>query len=66
MTPEDKRKQQVADECAYLLKLATELKTEVDKTRKDELSVGVVRKAAALEQMARKVRTGTAFQAGND
>ncbi len=47
---------QVADECASLLKLATDLKAEVDKTTKDELSVGVVRKAGEIEQLARKVR----------
>jgi hypothetical protein len=49
-------KNQVADECAQLLKLATGLKAEVDKTTKDTLSVAVVRKAGELEQLARKVR----------
>jgi hypothetical protein len=66
MTPEEKRKQQVTDECADLLKLATDLKAQVDKTRKDELSVAVVRKASELEQMAHKVRSGTAFSASNE
>jgi hypothetical protein len=63
MTPEDKRKQEVARECADLLKLATDLKAQVDKARKDELSVAVVRKATELEQMAHKVRSGTALSA---
>jgi hypothetical protein len=47
---------QVAVDCASLLKLATDLKAEVDKTTKDELSVGAVRKAGEIEQLARKVR----------
>jgi len=50
------RKNQVADECAQLLKLATGLKAEVDKTTKDTLSIAVVRKAGEIEQLARKVR----------
>ncbi len=66
MTPDQKRKQQVTDECADLLKLATDLKAQVDKTRKDELSVTVVRKANELEQMAHKVRSGIAISASNE
>jgi len=58
MTPEEKRKQEVALECADILKLATDLKAQVDKTSKDELSVSVVRKATELEQVAHKVRNG--------
>jgi len=49
---------QIADQCAQLLKMATALKTEVDKTTKDTLSVAVVRKAGEIEQLARKVRSG--------
>ena len=55
----DARKQEIAGECADLLKLAAALKTEVDKTTKDTLSVTVVRKAGEIEQLAHKVRTGT-------
>jgi hypothetical protein len=44
-------------EAATLLKLATDLKAELDKTRKDELSVAVVRKAAQIEHLAHEVRT---------
>ena len=47
---------QVAADCASLLKLATDLKAEVDKTTKDELSMSVVRKAGEIEQLAHKVR----------
>jgi hypothetical protein len=52
-------RQEVARECADLLKMATDLKTEVDKTTKDTLSLTVVRKAGEIEQLAHKVRTGT-------
>lgn len=37
--------------------MATDLKAEVDKSTKDMLSVTVVRKATAIEQLAHKVRT---------
>jgi hypothetical protein len=46
----------VAADCASLQKLATDLKAEVDKTTKDELSVNVVRKAGEIEQLAREIR----------
>ena len=55
-TVEDARKQEIASECADLLKMATDLKTEVDKSNKDMLSVTVVRKAGDIEQLAHKVR----------
>jgi hypothetical protein len=54
----DPQKQEIADEAADLLKLATTLKTEVDKSSKDMLSVTVVRKAGEIEQLAHKARTG--------
>ena len=57
--PADARKQEIASQCANLLKLATDLKAEVDKTTKDTLSVTVVRKAREIEQLAHKVRTGS-------
>lgn len=43
-----------------MLKLATDLKAEVDKSTKDQLSVTVVRKASEIERLARRVRTGSA------
>jgi len=55
----DPQKQELASECAQLLKMATALKTEVDKTTKDTLSITVVREAGAIEQLAHKARTGT-------
>lgn len=50
------RRKQIADESTQLLKLATDLKTEVDKTDKDTLSVMVVRKAEAIEKLAHDVK----------
>jgi hypothetical protein len=50
------RKKQIADDSARLLKLATDLKAEVDKTTKDTLSIGVIRKADAIEKLARAVK----------
>jgi hypothetical protein len=58
-TPDETEKQQIAGECADLLKMATDLKFEVGKTTKDTLSVTVVRKASEIEQLAHKVRTGS-------
>jgi hypothetical protein len=49
----------VTGECADLLKMATDLKTAVDKTNQDTLSVTVVRKADEIEQLAKKVRLGS-------
>ena len=49
-------KRQVAADSANLLKLATELKAEVDKTNKDMLSITVIRKADAIEKLARQVK----------
>ena len=55
---ENNARQQVADECADLLKLANDLKAEVDKSTKDTLSLSVVRKADQIEQLAHRLRTG--------
>jgi type VI protein secretion system component VasF len=55
--PLDDSQKAVADASANLLELANSLKREVDKTSADTLSVAVVRKAAEIEQLARKMRT---------
>lgn len=51
-------------ESAQLLKLATELKAEIDKTNQNVLSIAVIRKADEIEHMARgmkdKVRAASA------
>jgi hypothetical protein len=56
-TAADPNEPEVAKQCADLLKMATELKTEVDKTTPDTLSVTVVRKAGEIEHLAHKVRS---------
>jgi hypothetical protein len=50
------RKRQITEDSANLLKLATELKAEVDKTNKDMLSITVIRKADAIEKLAHQVK----------
>jgi len=50
------RKKQIADDSARLLKLATDLKAEVDKTTKDTLSLSVIRKADEIERLAHNVK----------
>jgi hypothetical protein len=50
------RKRQLTEDSARLLKLATDLKTEVDKTSKDTLSLGVIRKADEIERLAHSVK----------
>ena len=50
------RKKQIADESASLLKLATDLKAEVEKTTKDTLSITVIRKADEIEKLAHSVK----------
>jgi hypothetical protein len=62
--PSDPKQRQVAIECNDLLKMALDLKSAVDKSTKDELSLDVVRRAGELEQYARKVRNGTRMTAG--
>jgi hypothetical protein len=44
------------EDSARLLKLATDLKAEVDKTTKDTLSLNVIRKAEEIERLAKSVR----------
>jgi hypothetical protein len=50
------RRKQISDETAMLVQLTTELKTEVDKTDKDTLSLAVMRKAQDIEKLAHAVR----------
>lgn len=52
----DRRKHMVAD-AEKLVQLANEIKAEVDKTPKDELSVTVIKKTAEMEKLARDIRT---------
>ena len=50
------RKRQIAEDSAKLLKLATDLKIEVDKTNKDTLSLIVIRNADEIERLALNVK----------
>ncbi len=50
------RHRELAGETAQLLKAAKVLKAEVDKTNKDTLSLGVIRRAEEVEKMARGMR----------
>lgn len=50
------RQKQLVEDTQKLLTLATELKTDVDKTNKDTLSVDVIRKADEIEKLAHSVK----------
>jgi hypothetical protein len=58
------RREQIAAGSARLLKLATELKAEVDKSSKDTLSVSVIRKAEEIEKLAHSVKEKMRLGAG--
>jgi hypothetical protein len=58
------RRKQLADDSAKLLKLATDLKAEVDKTDKDTLSLSVIRKAEEIEKLAHSVKEKMKLTAG--
>jgi nitric oxide reductase activation protein len=58
------RKKEISAESAKLLKLATELKAEVDKTNKDTLSIGVIRKADEIEKLAHSVKEKVQVKGG--
>lgn len=55
-TAGSEQKREMNDDGMRLLKLATDLKAEVDKSSKDTLSVGVIRKADEIEKLAKSVR----------
>ena len=59
------RKNQLAADTAQLLKLANELKAEMDKSTKDELSLSVIKKADQVEKLAHKVRDEMKLTMGN-
>jgi hypothetical protein len=60
------RKKQFSDDSARLLKLANELKAEVDKTDKDTLSIAVIRKADEIERLAHMVKEKMRLTAGSN
>jgi hypothetical protein len=52
----EERHKRLVDDTAKLLQLSNELKSDVDKATKDELSVQVIQKAAEIEKLAHDVR----------
>jgi len=50
------RQQQLVKDTDKLLALATELKSDVDKTNKDVLSIDVIKKADEIEKLAKSVK----------
>lgn len=58
------RRRQISDDAAKLLELATELKSAVDKTDKDTLSLDVIRKAESIEKLAKGVKEKMKLTAG--
>jgi hypothetical protein len=54
--PEAAPRKQTAVESTQLLAMAVALKAEVDKTNKDMLSLNVIRKADAIEKLAKTVK----------
>jgi hypothetical protein len=53
----DDRHKRLTDDVNKLVTLTNELKTDVDKTGKDELSLQVMRKAAEIEKLAHDVQS---------
>ena len=50
------RKKEVSEDSAKLVKLAADLKSEIDSTDKDTLSVSAVKKAEAIEKLAKSLK----------
>lgn len=50
------RQQDIVNDTAKLLDLAQQLKDEVDKSRKDQMSVSVIKKAEEIEKLAKSVK----------
>ena len=63
-TSDSERKKHISDEGSQLLAMALSLKAEVDKTNKDTLSLNVIRKADAIERLAKTVKEKTRQGAG--
>jgi hypothetical protein len=53
----DDRRKKLSADVERLLALTNELKSDVDKANKDELSVSVIRKAAEIEKLAHDVQS---------
>jgi hypothetical protein len=53
----DDRHKRLEDDASKLLALSNELKSDVDRANKDELSLDVMRKAAEIEKLAHEVQS---------
>ncbi len=53
---DDQQRKQISVDSTQLLAMAVDLKAEVDKTNKDTLSINVIRKADAIEKLAKSVK----------
>jgi hypothetical protein len=53
---DSQKRKQISVESTQLLAMAVDLKAEVDKTNKDTLSINVIRKADAIEKLAKTVK----------
>jgi hypothetical protein len=53
---DDQRRKQISVDSTQLLAMAVDLKAEVDRTNKDTLSINVIRKADAIEKLAKTVK----------
>ncbi len=53
----DSRHQRLEDDVTKLQALTNELKTDVDQTNKDELSLDVIKKAGEIEKLAHDVQS---------
>jgi len=60
------RRKLLSDESARLLRLAAELKLEMDRTGKDTLSLSVIRKAGEIEKLAKEVKAHMKMTAGRN
>jgi hypothetical protein len=60
------RKRQLDSDSALLLKLASELKAEIDRTPPDMLSLSIVRKAEEIERLAHNVQVKMKLTVGAD
>lgn len=56
--------EQLKEDCANLLKMTRELKAEMDRTPPDTLSLAIVQKARAIEQLSQKIQREMKDQKG--
>jgi hypothetical protein len=60
-----KRQRQITADCVKLLKLATELRAELDATDKGVLSINMIRKADEIEKLSRAMKEKMQLSVGS-